>query len=90
MTKQVQHDLVIFEPEKCIKCGLCIEISGRDGEKFGLAFDGRGFDVAVTAPLTAAFSEGLTHTAVKCANSCPTGALSLKDPVARALNGKAT
>jgi ferredoxin len=90
MTKQVQHDLVIFEPEKCIKCGLCVEISGRDGEKFGLAFDGRGFDVAVTAPLTASFSEGLTHTAVKCANACPTGALSLKDPVARALNGKTT
>ncbi len=90
MTKQVQHDLVIFEPEKCIKCGLCVEISGRDGEKFGLAFDGRGFDVAVTAPLTATFSEGLTHTALKCANACPTGALSLKDPVARALNGTST
>jgi predicted molibdopterin-dependent oxidoreductase YjgC len=90
MTKQVQHDLVIYEAEKCIKCGLCVEISNREGEKFGLAFDGRGFDVAVRAPLTATFAEGLTHTAVKCAMACPTGALSLKDQFAEILNGKPT
>lgn len=79
MTKQMQHDLVVYEPEKCIKCGLCVAISSSEGEKFGLAFEGRGFDVVIKAPVGTGFSESLTHTAVMCANSCPTGALSLHD-----------
>ncbi len=79
MTKQTQHDLVIYEPEKCIKCGLCVEISNQKDEKFGLAFEGRGFDVSINSPLGIKFSESLTHTAVMCAESCPTGAISLKD-----------
>jgi ferredoxin len=82
MTKQMQHDLIIYEPEKCIKCGLCVEISNLEGEKFGMAFEGRGFDVVVNTPLGINFSEGLTHTAVKCAAACPTGALALRDKYA--------
>jgi ferredoxin/siroheme synthase (precorrin-2 oxidase/ferrochelatase) len=79
MTKQIQHDLVIYEPEKCIKCGLCVEISNREEEKFGLAFEGRGIDVTINAPLGSDLKDSLTHTAVKCAEACPTGAISLKD-----------
>jgi ferredoxin len=82
MTKQIQHDLIIYEPEKCIKCGLCVEISTQEGEKFGLAFEGRGFDVVIKTPLGYTFNESLTHTAVKCATACPTGALSLRDKYA--------
>ena len=82
MTKQIQHDLIIYEPEKCIKCGLCVEISSQEGEKFGLAFEGRGFDVVIKTPIGITFDEGLTHTAVKCAAACPTGALSLRDKYA--------
>jgi ferredoxin len=78
MTKQIQHDLIVYEPEKCIKCGLCIEISESEGEKFGLSFEGRGFDVKVNSPLGLTFSESLTKAAVKCAEGCPTGALSLR------------
>ncbi len=79
MTRQIQHDLIIYEAEKCIKCGLCVAISNEKGEKFGLAFDGRGFDVAIKAPLGSSFAESLSHTAVMCAVACPTGAMSLKD-----------
>jgi ferredoxin len=79
MTKQVQHDLLVYEPEKCIKCGLCVDISSREGEKFGLAFEGRGFDVVITPSLGISHNESLTHSAVKCALSCPTGALSMKE-----------
>lgn len=88
MTKQMQHDLVVYEPEKCIKCGLCVAISTDEGEKFGLAFEGRGFDVVIKAPAGTEFSESLTHTAAKCANSCPTGALSLQDKYAAIYNKK--
>jgi ferredoxin len=87
MSKQMQHDLVVYEPEKCIKCGLCVAISTSHDEKFGLAFEGRGFDVVIWSPAGADFSESLTHTAVMCANSCPTGALALRDKYA-AIYGK--
>jgi ferredoxin len=90
MTKQIQHDLVVYEPEKCIKCGLCVEISNQEGERYGLAFEGRGFDVFITSPLGTAFSESISHTAVKCAIACPTGALSLKDKYANMYNENQT
>lgn len=79
MTKQIQHGLVIYEPEKCIKCGICIEVSADGGERYGMAFQGRGFDVRVTTPLGIPFNEGLSQTSVACAVSCPTGALSLRN-----------
>ncbi len=79
VTKQSQHDLIVYEPEKCIKCGLCVAISSQEGEKFGLAFEGRGFDVAIKPPLGSTFAESLSHTAAMCSMACPTGALSLKD-----------
>jgi ferredoxin len=79
MFKQLQHDCVVFEPEKCIKCGLCVEISDKEGEKYGLAFEGRGFDVSVNVPLGISFNKGLSHAAEKCAAACPTGALALRE-----------
>ena len=79
MFKQLQHDCVVFEPEKCIKCGLCVDISAKEGEKYGLAFEGRGFDVFVNVPLGTSFKEGLSHAAEKCAAACPTGALAIRE-----------
>jgi predicted molibdopterin-dependent oxidoreductase YjgC len=78
--------MIVYEPEKCIKCGLCVDISNQGGEKFGLAFDGRGFDVAIKASLGASLGESLSHTAVKCAVACPTGAMALKDKYAGMYN----
>lgn len=78
MTKQVQHDLVLYEPEKCIKCGLCVEISERENEKFGLAFEGRGFNATISTPLGTSLYDSLLHTAAQCAEACPTGAISFK------------
>lgn len=78
MTRQIQHGLVIYEPGKCIKCGICVEISAEGCEKYGLAFEGRGFDVHINAPLGIPFNEGLSETSVSCAINCPTGALSLR------------
>ena len=79
LVKQNQHDLIIYEQEKCIKCGICVEISKEGGEKFGMAFEGRGFDMVINTPLGKSLNESLSHTAIKCTEHCPTGALSLKD-----------
>jgi len=73
-----QHPDVIYEPGKCIDCGLCIQIASRSGEKLGLTFVGRGFDVKVAVPFDRSIAEGLTKTAAECIKACPTGALAPK------------
>jgi ferredoxin len=75
---------VIFEPGKCILCGICIHIAKQAAEPLGLTFVGRGFNVQVAAPLDHPFSEGLQKVAADCVEHCPTGAIVLDDtPVSR-------
>jgi len=74
----LQHPDVIYEPGKCILCGLCIEVAEQAGEQLGLTFVGRGFDVRVAAPFEASLAEALKIAAPRCAEVCPTGALVLR------------
>jgi ferredoxin len=76
--QQTQHPQIIYEPGKCIDCGVCIQIAAQAGESLGLAFVGRGFGMRVAVPFDASLAEGLKIAAQKCADACPTGALSLK------------
>jgi NADPH-dependent glutamate synthase beta subunit-like oxidoreductase len=78
ITKYFEHERIVYEPEKCIRCGLCIDITVKSGEGTGLAFIGRGFDVRVEVPFSKPMSQALTHSAQECSDSCPTGALSFK------------
>ena len=77
--RQVQHDLVLFEPGKCIKCGICIQIAERAGEELGLTFINRGFNVKIAIPFGEALQRGLEKVAQECADACPTAAISLKE-----------
>ena len=74
---------VVFEPGKCILCGICIQLAEQEREPLGLTFIGRGFDVQVGVPFRGAFDEGLTRAAARCVEACPTGALALRDPSGR-------
>lgn len=78
LKKYLQHNEVVYEPEKCIRCGLCIEITSRQMEKVGLTYIGRGFDVRVQVPFNLELTEALTETAMDCAKACPTGAIAAK------------
>ncbi len=78
ITKQMNHNLVIYEPQKCIKCGICVRLTEKYGEKFGFTYIGRGFDVEIGIPFNEELKDGLTKIAVKVADGCPTGAISLK------------
>ncbi len=70
---------VIFEPGKCIKCGLCVEIARKHGEEIGLTFSGRGFDVEIKVPFGRALDQALQASAEECVAACPTAAISFRN-----------
>lgn len=74
-----QRGGVIFEPGKCILCGICVQLTERAREPLGLTFVGRGFEVRVAAPFESAIEAGLAHVAAECVRHCPTGALAFAE-----------
>jgi ferredoxin len=73
---QVNRDAgVVYAPGKCVKCGLCVRITKKEGEHFGFTFVGRGFEVKAAVSLDKSLEEGLQKTASKVVEACPTGAL---------------
>jgi ferredoxin len=74
----LQHGELIFEPGKCILCGICVQLAEQAREPLGLTFIGRGFEVRVGAPLNHTIAEGLQKAAAQCVEHCPTGALAFK------------
>lgn len=73
--QQTQPGGIIFEPGKCIVCGICVKLAEMAAEPLGLTFVGRGFDVRLAAPFNRTIEEGLQKVAAECVEHCPTGAL---------------
>lgn len=72
------HSTIVYEPQKCIRCGICVRLTEKDREKFGFTYIGRGFDVEIGVPFSRDLEDALTETALKVAEGCPTGAIELK------------
>jgi hypothetical protein len=70
-----QHAGVVYEPGKCIKCGRCVRITRKAGERLGLTFVGRGFDVRIGVPFERPLGEALEKAAEEVVDACPTAAL---------------
>lgn len=73
------HPDVVYEPGKCIACGICVQIASEAQEELGLTFIGRGLNVRVGVPMTGALRDGLRRVALACADACPTAALSRRE-----------
>ncbi len=78
LTRNMTHPHVIFEPGKCIQCGLCVRITTQAGEKPGLTFMRRGFDAIVGVPFHDSLETALGASVNNCIQACPTGALAWK------------
>jgi len=75
----IQPGGVIFEPGKCILCGICVKLTELAREPLGLTFIGRGFDVRIATPFNQTIEAGLQKVAEECVRFCPTGALEFRD-----------
>jgi NADPH-dependent glutamate synthase beta subunit-like oxidoreductase/ferredoxin len=75
---------ILFEPGKCILCGICVRLCEQAAEPLGLTFVGRGFNVRVAAAFNEPIQAGLQKVAAECVEHCPTGALAFGDGVAGA------
>jgi formate dehydrogenase major subunit len=76
--RDTSHPDIIFEPGKCILCGVCVEVARQAGEDWGIAFYGRGFNTVVAPPLDRPMAEAFKKSGRRAAELCPTGALMLK------------
>lgn len=77
--KFVGKEGIVFEPTKCIKCGICVRLTQQYQEEFGFTFIGRGFDVKIGVPFNESVQNALKKTAALVAEKCPTGALAMYD-----------
>ena len=75
--KFIHREGIVYEPSKCIKCGICVRLTRNHQEEFGFTFIGRGFDVKVGVPFNESVQKGLEKTASIVAKACPTGALAM-------------
>lgn len=69
---------IVYEPEKCIKCGICVRLTEKHQEQFGFTYIGRGFNVEIGIPFNEKLEEGIKLVAEEVADACPTGALARK------------
>lgn len=70
---------VVYEPGKCIKCGLCVDVCRQSDQQAGMAFEGRGYTVRVKPPFKLQLEDALAADADRCVAICPTGALAYQD-----------
>jgi NADH dehydrogenase/NADH:ubiquinone oxidoreductase subunit G len=68
----------VFEPGKCIRCGICVRLAAKYNERPGLTYMGRGYDVEIAVPFDENIKDAIKKAGSLLAEACPTGAIALR------------
>lgn len=66
---------IVLEPEKCIKCGRCVEVCQKTQNVWALSFVDRGFDTRIAPAADYKLNESPCVKCGQCSAHCPVGAI---------------
>ncbi len=78
IVRNTDHPEIVYEPGKCIRCGICVRITGAENESGGVAFKGRGYDTIISPALNYSLNNAITESLEEVVKNCPTGAFSFR------------
>ncbi|RLE91539.1 MAG: hypothetical protein DRJ55_05525, partial [Thermoprotei archaeon] len=76
-----RHPLIVRDPNKCVLCGLCVNLCGELRGVYALGYAYRGFDTLIEPPFNIPLEEAGCESCGDCIAVCPTGALYEKLPL---------
>lgn len=79
--KDTSSASIVLEPEKCIKCGRCVQVCQDLQGVFALEFIGRGDDTVMAPAAMLKLEDSPCVRCGQCAAHCPVGAIYEKDEI---------
>ncbi len=79
--KDTSTKALIFDPQKCINCGRCVQVCQEVQDVWALEFIGRGMDTIVKPAGDLLLSESPCVQCGQCSAHCPVGAIVENDQV---------
>lgn len=80
---RIAGDGVVLELGKCILCGICVQLAREAEDAAGLAFLSRSMETRIGPPPGVTLDRALGSSARRCAEACPTGAITLERALCR-------
>lgn len=78
---QNEHPSIIYDPNKCILCGMCVRICDEVMDNSALGLVDRGFGTAMMPAMQRHLSDTSCISCGQCISVCPVGALQEKRPI---------
>lgn len=73
------HPLLRYFPNRCVLCGKCIYVCGKNNSRVHLTFAGRGLDTVISFYGEESSSDLSCKDCLACIEICPVSALTLKE-----------